>query len=178
MDQIIDEIRNNIKSHKTSVTWLSVAMCLIVALALLAYILIVAILDNEINRVTELVKFAVENKVSELPKDPSKLVFAGRDNNMGYLVLAMFVAVLLAIFSKIRFHLKELSINEQRLYILFRIKAANNTEISSEVRTYLLSNCYDTNSNNDPIINISSEMVTKISDTIMSRVEGMSKSKN
>lgn len=178
MDQIIDEIRGNIRSHKTAVTWLSITMWIIVVLALIAYILIVATLDNELNRVTELVKFAVEKKISDLPKDPSKLAFAGRDNNMGYLVLAMFAAVLLAIFSKLRFHLKELSTNEQRVYNLLRIKVANNNETNSEVRAYLLSDCASTNSSNDPVINISSEMVTKISDAILSKVEGVGKGKN
>jgi len=106
------------------------------------------------------------------------LVFAGRDNNMGYLVLAMFAAILLAIFGKMKFHLKELSTNEQLLFSLITIQAANNSEMNSDVRNCLLSSRSDIKLNNDPTINVSSETVTKISDAVLSRIEGLIKGKS
>ena len=178
MEQAIKEVKQSIDFHKDSVKRLSIGMWSIVVLALMAHILIVSMLDYEINRLSTLIAFAVESGVGELPNDPIKLAFAGRDNNMGYLVLAMFAAVLLAIFGKMRFHLKELSNNEQRLFNLVAIQAANNSEMNSEVRNCLLSYRNDTKSNNEPIINLSSETVGKISDAVFSRVEGLVKGKN
>jgi hypothetical protein len=177
MENAIKEVKESINFHKLSVKRLGIGMWLIVVLALLAHILIVAMMDFEINRLTALITFAVDQGVGDLPKDPSTLAFAGRDNNMGYLVLAMFAAVLVAIFGKMRFHLKELSTNEQRLFNLTSIQAASNAEINAEVRRALLSCTGSVSQGNDPIINLSSEAVSKISDSVLSRVEAIIKGK-
>ncbi len=177
MEQAIKEVKRSIEYHKTCIKRLSLGMWVIVLLALVSYILIVTMMGIEIDKLSAVITFAVEKGVGELPKDPSKLVFAGRDNNMGYLVLAMFAAVLLAIFGKMRFHLKEFSTNEQRLFDLITIHAANDAEMNSEVRNKLLSNSAVIKSSNDPIINLSSETVTKISDAVLSRIESLFRGK-
>ncbi len=173
MEQVIDEVKKSIVFHKTAVKRLSIGMWVITMFALIAHILIVAVMDLEINRLAALITFAVEKGVGELPKDPSKLAFAGRDNNMGYLVLAMFAAVLLAIFGKMRFHLKEISVNEKRLFSLYNIRAANTEGLEPEVRSRLLENSVLAISSNEPTINLSTETMTKISDTVLSKVEGL-----
>ncbi len=177
MEQAIEEVKQSIEYHKTCIKRLSFGMWVMVLLALIAYILIVTMMGIEIDKLSAVITFAVEKGIGELPKDPSKLAFAGRNNNMGYLVLAMFAAVLLAIFGKMRFHLKEFSTNEQRLFDLMTIHAANDSEMNSEVRNRLLSNSVVTNSSNDPIINLSSETVTNISDAVLARIEGLFRSK-
>ncbi len=97
---------------------------------------------------------------------------------MGYLVLAMFVAVLLAIFGKMKFHLKEISLNEHRLFGLITIRAANNSEMDSDVKSYLLSSSSEVKHTDEPVISPSSEIVSKISDAVVSRIEGLIKGKS
>lgn len=182
METSISEIKKNIDGHRKSVKSLNFSMWVIVILALVTYIMITSITEGEINRLASLIndtqKNILENKISKPPENPTKLVVTGRESYMGYIVLTMIASVLLAIFGRMRFNLKELSLNEQLLISITLLQSANNSEIDADVKKCIISNSFLINTKNEPSLNFSAEIVSKISDAVVSKVESLVKSKN
>ncbi len=173
MDTPIAEVRNNIIYHRRSIKWLSIGIWLIVLLALIAHILIASMMEQEINRLAAVINMAVQSGVSDPPKDPSSLAYAGRDNNMGYLVLSMFFIALLAMLGKLRFHLKEMSLNESRMYDLVTLKAVANEETDAEIKKRVISASFSSSCGNEPVLNIGTEAIVKISDAVVEKMKNI-----
>lgn len=176
MEQAIKEIQDNIKFHKKSAGRQTLYMWLIVILALMAYILIESMMNQVIGNLVNAVNYAASNGIKNIATDPTKIALAGQDNRLGYLVLAMFTATLLAIFGKMRYHLKELALNEKRSFSLNAMRAASANNLDTDVKACILSNSFE-NSINEPIINLSTETISKLADTVISRTEGLLKNK-
>ena len=131
-------------------------------------------LEQEINRLAMVINVAVQSGVSETPKDPEKLAFAGRDNNLGWLVLAMFFTSLLAMLGKMRFHLKEVSLNESRLLEIVLLKEASQEGIDPEIKKALINKSLSKYAGNNPTINLGSETVLKITDSVVEKLKNLS----
>ncbi len=174
MEMPIDIIQENIEYHRKSIRWLGIGIWVIVIFGLLAHVVITSMLEQEINRLAAVIHMAVQSGVSEAPKDPEKLAFAARDNNLGWLVLAMFFTSLFAMLGKMRFHLKEVSLNESRLHEIVLLKEASQEGIDPEIKKALINKGLSKFTGNDPTINLGPETVLKITDSIVEKLKNLS----
>jgi beta-lactamase regulating signal transducer with metallopeptidase domain len=171
MDIPIAEVKNNITYHRRSIRWLGVGVWLIVLLALMAHVVITSMMDQEINRLASVINMAIQSGVTDAPKDPKALAYAGRDNNMGWLVLSMFFVTLLAMLGKLRFHLKEMSLNEARMYDLVTLQAVGSGETDAEIKRQVINASFSSANNNEPVLNIGTETIVKISDAVVEKMK-------
>ncbi|MGR5150131.1 hypothetical protein ACQKP8_26745 [Photobacterium alginatilyticum] len=169
MNNMINELKASIEFHRRKIGRINLIMWLLILVACTLYLLISVLMDTQINKLLFTIQLAIENGIGDTTTDPTKLATAG-NNNLGFLVLGMCAARLFVYFGELRFHLKEMSNQEQNLFEILKIKAAQSEEVSEMVRIALLNSVSPKNENN-PSLHFPSEAITKISDSVVAGIE-------
>lgn len=170
MQDSIKEIKDSIKYHQKRVSQINWAMWLLIMLAAILFLFIYSMLDTQVKNLADIMKYAASAGIKTMDSAPTSMSSPANNSNLGFTVIAMCVARLLVYFGQLRFHLKEISLHQQELISLTKIRAAQNSELPETVRGTLLRSATATESSEDPALHIPSEAIAKISEAVTDRL--------
>lgn len=178
MQDLSNELKESISYHRKKVSKINITMWTLIVIASVVYFVISSMLDNQINQLAQILNMAIERGIEPNGTNPTSLIDASNSNYLGTILLGMFAARLLVHFGELRFHLKEMSAQEQNLFSIMKVRAAQNEELSDTVRETLLRNSFTEKPENEPRLHLPSETIAKISDSVFSKIEKMVSSRS
>ena len=175
MQQSIKEIKLCISCHEGRVNSIGKAMWSLIVLAAIFYFFIYVMLDIQVKNFAQIIKYSIENGLKVLDSAPTSLASAANGSILGAIVIGMCAARLFVYFGQLRFHLKEMSSQQQTLISVLKIQSAIDAELNEKVRETLLSSSLSTHGGNEPSLHLPSETITKICDAVTERVSKLIK---